>query len=419
MKKYTQYIGALAMALSLISCEPSDLGFSGAEPGNPNGPNSKIIFSYWASDYAQYLGTLDNVAALMTGTIDMKGYGVEQAGNMIPVGNRFFACATSEDGGRSYYLDVNGELNTGGREDRIYVETQYAYANTQDDKSVIVGASWTGTTTGNEVLLYDPASVSYINRKVENFGMELEGKQFSQWPTAVAQSGKYLYVSYYPKPFETGWDIASTDTAYVKVFEYPSLNYIKDIKDARTAPIGLYYANTALVTTDDGDTYTFSSNAYAGGFIPGSKPSAVMRIKKNSSEFDSNYFLNIEESILKGKVLSAYHAGGSKAVILYIPTELDTPENNYAFFGKLCFNVAIIDLPSQQITPVTNLPGFVSGDDFYGYASLYAENGKAYKSFFTGNEARVYEIDLESGVAKAGANIVGGKYLPVISKLNY
>lgn len=249
--------------------------------------------------------------------------------------------------------------------------------------------------------------------------MELGGKPHSQWPTAVAQSGDYLYVSYYPKPFQQGWDIASTDTAYVKVLKYPSLEYVKDIKDARTAPIGLYYANTALVTTDSGDTYTFSPNAYAAGFIPGEKTSAIMRIKKNSTEFDPDYFLDLESSSIKGKVLSAYHAGGDLAVMLYIPTELDTDENNWAFTSdKTIFKVAIINLPTQEIIEVTNLPG-VSGDNFYGYASLYAEGGKAYKSFFTGDAARIYEIDLTTGVARAGAHIRGGKYIPVLSRFNY
>lgn len=418
MKKYIQYISLIAICASISSCEP-DLGMYETEPGNSNGPNSKYVFSYWASNYAQYLGAFNSLEDFMTGEIDMKGYGVEQKGNMIPVGNRFFACSTSEDGGRSYYLDINGDLNTGGREDRIYVEEQYAYGNTEDNMSVIVGASWTATTTGNEILIYDPQSVSYIKRKVEDFGMTVDGEPFLEWPSAVAQSGEYLYISYYPKSINNGWELNKTDTAYVKVLKYPSLEFVADIKDSRTAPIGFYYANTALVTIENGDTYTFSSNASAAGYTPGSKPSAIMRIKKNSTEFDPDYFFNVEESILKGKVLAAYPAGGNKAVIMYIPLELDTADNKNGFFGKILFKMAVIDLPTQRITPVTNLPKYVSGDYFYGFASLFAENGKAYKSFYSGDDSRVYEIDLESGVAKAGAYIRGGLYLPVISKMYY
>lgn len=138
-----------------------------------------------------------------------------------------------------------------------------------------------------------------------------------------------------------------------------------------------------------------------------------------STEFDPDYFLDLESSSIKGKVLSAYHAGGDLAVMLYIPTELDTEKNNWAFTSdKTIFKVAIINLPTQEIIEVTNLPG-VSGDNFYGYASLYAEDGKAYKSFFTGDAARIYEIDLTTGVARAGAHIRGGKYIPVLSRFNY
>lgn len=419
MTKYIKYAWVLLVACAFTSCESTESSDVYPEIGNPNGPNHKYAYSYWATDYAQYIWTVDKLEDLMSGEINMKGIGIEQAGNMIPVGNRFFACSTDEDGGRSYYLDVDGYLATGGREDRIYVETAYAYSETQDDKAIIVGASWQATTTGNEVLLYDSESVSYINRKVHDFGMSLEGKPFLQWPSSVAQSGEYLYISYYPKPAQEGWNISASDTAYVKVLKYPSLDFVADIKDARTAPVGLYYANTGMVTTDSGDTYTFSSNALAAGYQPGSKTSAILRIKKNSTNFDPDYFLDVEASKLQGRVISAYPAGGELAVILYITKEDDIKHGLWSFFSeKPIYKAAIVDLAKQEILEVSNLP-LVSGDNFYGYASLFAENGKAYKSFFSGDAARIYEIDLTTGVARAGAHIRGGLSIPVITKLNY
>ena len=50
---------------------------------------------------------------------------------------------------------------------------------------------------------------------------------------------------------------------------------------------------------------------------------------------------------------------------------------------------------------------------------MFVENGKAYKSFVTGNEARVYQIDIATGNAKAGALIKEGLYLPTIGKLTF
>lgn len=419
---YTSILSFSLLLMGLTACEKEHT-YTAIPEGNQQGKNKMYAFSYWAFDYAQYIWSVNSLDDLMTGTINMKGLGIEQSGNMIPAGNRFFACSTGEDGGRSYYVNTDGHLDTGGREDRIYVDSQYAYCTTHDNKAVIVGASWLSTTTTNEILVYDPQSVSYTNRKVHDFSMPYQNDLSVQWPSSAETFGDYLFVSYYPKPYDkTGWELVASDTAYVKVLKYPSLEYVKDIKDTRTSSLGMYYSNTNFVRTDNGDIYGFSSNAYASGFRPSSKVSAgVVRIKNGETEFDSDYFMNTQEGELGGKIIAAYAAGGNKAFVTYIKNEDDTKEANFSFLygGSYLFHGAIIDLPSQKITRVTNLANY-GGDNFYGYASLFAENGKAYKSFILKDGgAHVYEIDLETGVAKQGARLEGGSYLPVITGFNY
>lgn len=419
--RYIPFWGLLILLIGLGSCSKEDRYIPLPE-GDKNGENSTYAFSYWAMDYAQYLWTVKSMDDLMHGVIDMKGIGIEQSGNMIPAGNRFFACSTGEDGGRAYYVNNKGELDTGGREYQIYIDTQYAYCTTHDEKVIIVGASWESTTTSNEVLLYDPESVSYTNRKVQNFSMMIDGEMNVQWPTSAETCGDYLFISFYPKRYNvSGWDVYSADRAMLKVFKYPSLEHIKDIEDPRTSTFGMYYANTGMVRTANGDIYAFSSNAFASGLKPTSKVSAgVLRIKSGETEFDPDYFFNSETSILGGKILAAYPAGPNKAFITYIKSEDDTAENEFSYLrsSAFLFQGAIMDLPTQKITKVTGLENY-DGDNYYGYASLLAENGKAYKSFVTIDGAFVYEIDLETGVAKRGAKIEGGKYLPVITKFRY
>lgn len=424
MKKNIQFNAIWAVALLLLSlgaCSSED-HYIPLPEGNHNGENKTYAFSYWALDYAQYLSTVHSLDDLMHGTINMKGVGIEQAGNMIPAGNRYFACSTGEDGGRAYYVNNKGELDTGGREFRIYVDTQYAYCTTHDNKAVIIGASWESTTTTNELLVYDPQSVSYTSRKVQDFGMMIGDDPYVQWPTSTETCGDYLFVSYYPKRYQvSGWDLVAQDQAMVKVFKYPSLEYVKDITDPRTSTFGMYYANTNFVRTSNGDIYGFSCNSYAGGFIPTENvPAGVLRIKSGETEFDTDYFLNTEESILGGKIVAAYPAGDTKAYVTYIENKDDTKENNFAFLydQSKVFHGAIIDLPTQQITKVTGLDNY-GGDNFYGYASLYAENGKAYKSFVTDEGAYMYQIDLNTGVATRGAKIEGGKFIPTITSFNY
>ncbi|MNT39946.1 hypothetical protein D3C72_1762320 [compost metagenome] len=173
-----------------------------------------------------------------------------------------------------------------------------------------------------------------------------------------------------------------------------------------------------MVQTESGDIYTFSSNSVLCGYTPTASHSGILRIKKGQSEFDSTYFFDFETSSLKGKVLSAYPAGGEKVLVNYIPTDIDAAQPNWGFLNYKSFNLksAIIDLNTKAITPVTGLPDH-AGDNYFGFGSALIESGKIYKSFVTNTEGRVYQIDIATGVAKAGALITGGVDLPAITRL--
>ena len=83
------------------------------------------------------------------------------------------------------------------------------------------------------------------------------------------------------------------------------------------------------------------------------------------------------------------------------------------------FKSAIIDLPTKKITAVTGLPGH-AGDNYFGIGSLFVEDGNAYKAFVTNDEVRIYKINLETGVATAGAKVTGGGTdISAITKLTY
>jgi hypothetical protein len=239
------------------------------------------------------------------------------------------------------------------------------------------------------------------------------------WPTGAAVSGDKLFVPVYIKDVSDGTNKVLSSDAIVRVYKYPSLEYVTTIKDTRTTAIGMYYTNTGIVQTESGDIYTFSSNANAGGYPVKTVTSGVLRIKKGDAKFDPGYFFDIETSSLKGKVLAAYPLGGEKVFISYIPNSVDSKDTFYSFLGtQTIFKSAILDLANKTILEVTGLPNH-GGDEFFGLGSMFVENGKAYKSFVTGDQARVYQIDIATGSAKAGALIKEGLYLPAIGKLTY
>lgn len=405
IKRIKNLLPLFVFSAVMFSCGDDDS--TATDPNNI--PGSKYALSYSTTDYDQYIWQFDSISQIMSGSINMVGRGIEQSGSVIPVANTLLALTSEDAGSPSFYLNSNSQLTV---DNRVSIPDSYAYGVTDDGKVAVVAASWDGTSTNNELIVYDPATVSITSRKFDNYGLS-DG--YFDWPTGVAVSGNRLFVSTFVR--NADWNLRQ-DSAQLRVYEYPSLNYITTIQDTRTTAIGQYYTNTGMIQTDSGDIYTFSSNSRMAGYTPTDAPSGILRVKKGQSTFDTSYFLNIS-TLLSGKVLSAYPLGGEKAYIIYMPNQFDATEANWGFLNHASFKFksAIVDLAAGTVLPVTGLPDH-AGDNYYGIGSLYVENGKAYKDFVTNSEARIYQIDIATGVAKPGATISGGLDIPAITKLS-
>lgn len=397
-------LALLVVAAVFFSCSDDDKSSSSQNPADVS-----YVLSYQTTDFKPYIWQFESLDQLMTGTISMVGQGIEQPGGCIPVANTFFALTGDDEGSVAYYLNQDGMLGT---TNHLFTGDTYAYGTTDDDKLILINSPWDASSTQNELMIYDPATVTITNRKYDDF--VLPNGHFL-WPTSVNVSGNRVFVSTFER--DADWNLYQ-ENAVVKVYEYPSLTYVKTITDTRTTAIGQYYTNTGMVQTDSGDIYTFSSNSRTSGYTATASHSGILKIKKGESEFDANYFFDIESSALNGKVVSAYPVGGEKVLINYIPTAIDSDQGNWSFlnYGTFKFKCAILDLSTKSITEVTGLPDH-SGDNYFGFGSAFTENGKTYKSFVTSNESRVYQIDVTTGAATAGALITGGLDLPAITKL--
>lgn len=412
VNKFQKCFALALLSLTTFSCSSDD----NAPQEEPSTTNSKYVASYWLDDYTQYILDFNSIDKLMTGEISAKGVGIEQNGSCFPVENTFFALSTDDDGAASFHLNSTGKLVQGGK---LAFESSYAVGYTDDKRMINIGATWDGSSSDYELMIYNPTTISVDGRKFNDFSVDPSNKKILYWPTGAAVSGDKLFVPVYTKDVTDGTNKVLSSDATVRIYKYPSLDYVTTIKDARTNAIGMYYTNTGIVQTQSGDIYTFSSNAHAGGYPPTAVSSGVLRIRKGDAKFDPGYFFDLETSSLKGKVLAAYPLGGEKVFISYIPNTVDSKDNFYGFLGtKTIFKSAILDLANKTILEVTGLPDH-GGDEFFGLGSLLVEDGKAYKSFVTGKEARVYQIDIATGTAKAGALLKEGLYLPSIGKLTF
>ncbi|WP_337968394.1 DUF4374 domain-containing protein [uncultured Flavobacterium sp.] len=412
VNKFAKCFALAFLSLTIFSCSSDDA----PKDDTPAVNGTKYVASYWLADYTQYILDFTSTDQLMTGEISAKGVGIEQDGSCFPANNTFFALSTNDEGSVSFHLNTTGKLVAG---DKLAFESSYAVGYTDDKKMINIGATWDGSSSDYELMIYNPTTVSIDGRKFNDFTVSPENKKVLYWPTGAAVSGDKLFVPVYIKDVSDGTNKVLSSDAIVRVYKYPSLEYVTTIKDTRTTAIGMYYTNTGIVQTESGDIYTFSSNARAGGYPVKTVTSGVLRIKKGDAKFDPGYFFDLEASTLKGKVLAAYPLGGEKVFISYIPNDVDAVNAVYSFLNtKTIFKSAILDLSAKTIVAVTGLPDH-GGDEFFGLSSMFVENGKAYKSFVTGDQARVYQIDIATGTAKAGALIKEGLYLPAIGKLTY
>lgn len=375
---------------------------------------SKYVLGYqtdtWNENYMWGFSSLDQ---LMTGTIDMNGKGIEQGGSYIPIANTMFALNSEAEGAAPYSLNAAAELVAGSR---VFIESPFAYGVTDDSKLVIVGASWEGASSNNELIVYDPVKQYITSRKFNDFGTATNRFDF---PTGVTVVGDKIFVTVFNRDASDNWDIDQKQ-AYIRVYDYPSLNFVKRIADTRTTAAGMYYTNTGIVRTESGNVYTFSSNAMAAGYnVKEDGHSGILRINKGQTDFDTDYFFDIQASSLGGKVVAAYPLTGEKVYVVYIPTADDTTSWGFLNHSSYKFKSAIIDLPNKKITPVTGLP-LHAGDSYFGVGSLYYEDGNAYKAFVTDTEVRVYKINIETGAATAGAKVTGGGTdIAAITKLTH
>jgi hypothetical protein len=410
INKFQKGFAVALLSLSIFSCSSDD----SAPKDETAFTGSKFVASYWLADYSQYILEFNSIDRLMTGEISARGVGIEQGGSCYPAYNTFFALHEGAEGAVSFSLNEAGKLKARGK---VAIESAYAVGYTDDKRMINIGATWDGSSSDYELMIFNPATIAVDGRKFNDFAVTPENKKVLYWPTGAAVSGNRLFVPVYTKDVSDGSNKVLSSDATVRVYKYPSLEYVTTIKDTRTTAIGVYYTNTGIVQTGSGDIYTFSSNARAGGYPVTAASSGVLRIKKGEDKFDANYFFNIQESALKGKVIAAYPLVGEKVFITYIPNDVDPDKSVYSFLStQTIFKSAILDLATKTITTITGLPDH-GGDEFFGLGSLLVENGKAYKSFVTGTEARVYQIDIATGETKAGALIKEGLYLPAIAKL--
>ena len=161
-----------------------------------------------------------------------------------------------------------------------------------------------------------------------------------------------------------------------------------------------------LGKADNGDVYVFS-----GHFEKGStKPAGALLIKKDATDFDKDYFFNIDQVSGGHPFRSVFHITGTKFLIeFYNDKNINTnsPAAKYA----------IVDAAAKTLTWVTGLPDPANITSTVGVMAM-GYKGKCYLPVAEkNNDAAIYVIDPSTAQAKKGLVVKGAQGIRGIGKI--
>jgi hypothetical protein len=385
----------LAFSALFVACEEEEV----APTSNADGYVLALRSLGTNNETADYILSAND---LTSGEISAEGRGVEQQGwrYYTTAGDRFFSVGYGDNNLIGYQLNEENIFVEAGK---MVFERMDCMSPAFDDKFVAIGAPWGGGSYDCTIQLIDTESVSVEHEVVHPLYRVSESDTLNKWPTSAMLKDNKVYVSFYPL-HGSSWQTPQVDTAYISIFSYPELEYEKTIKDTRTGPIGYYGNSPAMMLDEGGNLYTVSPSSYAAGYTSVSKSSGILRVNAGESEFDTNYFFDVE-AVSGYKVLTAAYAGNGMAVARVAANETEEEIGGWGAFKVTVprLKVAVLDLVNKTVTDVVDIPRH-GGQ----YATpFFIEDGTVTMSINDGENVNLYQIDPQTATATKGASVDG------------
>ncbi len=406
-----KYLMLLAVVSILAtSCSSDDDGGPIVDP--PPASVSKYVVGFQAlpvgdASPVDYILELPSLESLTTGEISVEGQGTPLKGWRFfhNVKNTVFTAGYSDDDKCiAYGLDEDGKLiekgnfafqstldNYSAIDDKTLLAVELTYSGLSDKRFHIINSE-----TGKlEKIVEHPIDIDKGDGTAKNPGT-------IPWVTGMVLRDGKLFVSYHKWMADGSYVTPDVGRAYVAVFKYPEFELEKIIYDDRTSPIGVNGHSTGIEKTENGDIYSFSTSALSAGFTSAIKPSGILRIKNGTTEFDKDYFFDVENAPNGGKLFWMDYVGDGKAIARIIIDDTIGPWGVFKETGNF-FKLVVIDLENKTVTDVQGMPTHANR-----YTSpMYVEDGKAYLSSYAGTETHVYIVDPKTATATKGAKVQG------------
>ncbi|WP_108866516.1 DUF4374 domain-containing protein [Aquimarina aquimarini] len=410
----TKALSVFLMAgILLSSCSGDDDAPVGSNPDPDSENKSRLVMQLFLNQSKPsqtYVISVDDIDGLMSGTLSAEGKGIEAPSGYrfgVPVGNS----SLLSFGYTSSTLNCISYVNDGGEvvvSDKpfLYDDVFQRFTVSEDEKTVLAMEIPQGAGFLQREIYFVDAEDVRVTKKIKTDVWKDEVEGLVAMPTGLMIRGNHLFVPYQVHDAEGKWQTLRPNKAYMAVYSYPNIGEtpLKIIEDDRTCNIGVNASMSTLIKTESDDIYTLSCGAKGAGFNPdpATKPSGILKIKNGETDFDANYFFNIEEKA-QGKLFGLAYLGNNKA----LATIITNPEvgdlwsaYNTVFNQKL----AIVDLVQETVSVIDGIPLFRSG---YFATGLFVEDGKAYPTIVAENEVAIYQIDIATGTATKGATVEG------------
>ena len=448
---------ALCAAGTLASCSDDNETVNPSLPGTP-GISRYVIVAQ--GDEATYLVTAES---LDEGSVSILNNGTETDGGSYWVfyGERYLFSLQYNDGaagtGSSFVL--NGTSGT-VTEDKAYTFNRVTTVGTWGD-NVITASTNDGSqeqdAEGNyakylqfNYLDVNNGTTTTARRIAENFlgngeivsfagFVEANGRLY----TSVVPMGMSHYgVNTFPDMISdpglvaqsdggqgsgayTAGQIPSTqypDSAFIAIYSGSSFDETPVI--ARTGKIGFasgrrrsqYYQT--IWAADNGDLYVFSpgygrtaTSSADLKKVTGTLPSGVVRIKAGQTQFDPNYYYNLEAQGTGHPMFRCWHIT-EDYFLLQMYSEGTMSGSNVP-----TAELAVFKGENGTLTPVTN--GLPAQETISSFGTPYSENGVAYIPVVTtdGSSPALYRIDPVTASATKGLTIVTNNAVQAVGRL--
>lgn len=405
------FLGILTFMLLNISCDKDEPIKDNPDPEPTSSARYIIAATPVASEgVADYLLTTED---LSSGVVSTEGNGVEQDGTYryyMTHQNKFFSMLYGQGNPgavTTYQLNSAGELE---KISDFQSETVHAFAPVDEDV-LLVRISRNIESPYAYWYRLDTEEIQFVDEgQIDTKALANNGElAFFSW---ITQVGDKVMMPYFSVKACCN-DVFGTlhpDSAWIAVYSYPEMELEKVITDDRTSFIGRYFVN-GLTVDEKGDAYAMSSSVAANnGEMIGSKASAVTRILKRETEFDQDYYFNVEEASDGYYVTTNTYASDGKFVV-----NMQSADHKEQYdTGK---KYAVLDVYQKTFTWVTGMPEAESITSNTFRNNLASEDGDTvYVGVTTDEGSFVYVIDVASATATRGVKVEGG-IITAISRL--